>query len=36
MTHVEHETNSQIRFKTTMIEQHLSGYSDAYIIVKRI
>ena len=30
-----YNTNSGIRFKTTMLKSSLSDYSDAYILVKR-
>ena len=29
-----HNTNSDIRFKTTMLKPSLRNYSDAYILVK--
>ena len=29
-----YNVNSQIKFKTTMLKSSLSGYSDAYILVK--
>ena len=29
-----YNTNSQIRFKTSMLTSRLCGYSDAYILVK--
>lgn len=30
----EYNTNSQIKFKTTMLESVLCDYSDAFILVK--
>ena len=30
-----HNTNSDIRFKTTILKSSLCDYSDAYILVKR-
>ena len=34
MIHEEHNTNSQIKFKTTMLKSVLCDYSNAYILVK--
>ena len=34
MMHVKHTTNSQIKFKTTMLKSSLCDYSDIYILVK--
>ena len=31
-----HNTNSDIRFKTTLLKSNLCDYSDAYILVKGI
>ena len=33
VAHVMYNTNSQIRFKTSMFKSSLCGYSDAYILV---
>ena len=34
MNEEEHNVNSQIKFKTTMLKSSLCDYSDAYILVK--
>ena len=34
-SHGTGNTNSQIKFKTTMLKSSLRNYSDAYILVKR-
>ena len=33
-THRRYNTNSQIKFKTSMLKSSLCNYSDAYILVK--